>query len=632
MLQSKSSLETLLKTAGEVARVVAADKLFSWITRSISPPLGWLAWALRSEQDPAIVRPGGRCERDGVTDVVFVRLSSVECVIEDSGLQSSDGHEFTGRLRLKVRVIPETAELAAFKRTVLGASETLSKADLERYFQWQGRTALAELASAHTADELLGRLNSEEVRRVVDSRLGAPCLAGGLAIDEPVIAEFESDEYLDHRRRTSLLDRRKKEADARTQIQQALAAAQSQRLNHLIGMLEQMREASKAHGERTLMDLLQAFNPAERGQMYSALWRLAPTTRRTRYVAAVSGQELLLFDPGGLQRPARRHRLPETLGALRSVSMDVRSRAAGVLLVGAATGVYVVDLETGKSIRQLAAGHDPAIKVRGGFNAAAMSDQWILASHSELGIAAWPGAQDETTPWGWHASYAPSGGRAFCTPGGGQDARPPTPEGGQDVRAPVEAGRAVLRELTANAETVRCLQVHDDTIWVAVDNRVLSFPAADLDDFNLTSYAGSHSPISALAITPDAVFAGNTEGQILRWPLDDPAEPSIVRRATGLPVESIDIVDSGGVDWLIAADGQDALITTVIGDNHACRYETGAARVRRAAAAEDLFVAMNDNRDRLIAWQPDKPSAPAATVVVPYLTGRSIQDLCLIRA
>lgn len=591
MLRSKNALETLLKTAGVVARAVAADRLFSWATRSISPPLGWLAWALRSDQDPAIVHPGGRCEREGVTNVLFIRLTGLECVIEDSDLQSADGHEFTGRLRLKVRVIPEPAELAAFRRTLLGASETLNKADLERYLQWQARKALSELASGHTADELLGHLDGEDVRRTVENYLGAACLAGGLAIEGPVTAEFESDEYLDHRRRASALDRQRKEADARSQIQQALAAAQSQRLNHLTAMLEQMREASKTHGERTLMDLIQAFNPAERGEMYSALWRLVPTTRRTRYVAAVSGLELLLFDPADLQRPARRHRLSDSLGPLRSVSVDARSRADGVLLIGAATGVHVVDIESGEAARTLSAGQKPAIQVRGGFNAAAMSEAWILASHSELGIRAWPR------------------------------------KGGDE-----ESARPVLSELVADADTVRGLRVYDDTAWVAVDERLFRFSATDLDEFDPCAYTGSRSPVSALAVTQDAVYAGNTEGQILRWPLDEPAEPTVVRRATGLPVESVDIVDSGGVDWLIAADGQDALITTVVGDSHACRYETGAARVRRAAAAEDLFVAMNDNRDRLIAWRPDKSAAPAGTVVVPYLTGGSIQDLCLVPA
>jgi len=591
MLRSKNPLETLLKTAGEVARLVAADHLFSWATRSISPPAGWLAWALRSELDPVVVQPGGRCEREGVTDVLFVRLSPLECSIEDNGLQSSDGHEFTGRLRLKMRVIPEAAELAAFRRTVLGSSQTLSKSDLERYLQWQARKALAELAAQHTAEELLQAIDGGQVRQLVENRLGAACLAGGLVIDGPVAAEFESDAYLDHRRRASDLDRQQKEADARTQVQQALAAAQSQRLNHLIAMLEQMREASKTHGERTLMDLLQAFNPAERGQMYSAIWKLVPMNRRTRYVAAVSGQEVLLFEPGDLQRPVRRHRLAESLGALRSVRSDERSRAAGVLLVGAATGVHVVSIETGEAVRRLAAGHDPVFKVRGGVNAAGMGDRWIFGSHSELGIAAWPR------------------------------------QGGDE-----EKGRAVLQELTADADTARCLEVVDDVAWVAIDERIFRFSAAEPDEFDPTPYSGSQAAISALAVTRDAVYAGNADGQILRWPLNDAADMSIVRRATGLPVESIDIVDSGGVDWLIAADGQDALITTVIGDSHACRYETGAARVRRAAAGEDLFVAMNDNRDRLIAWRPDKPAAPAATVVVPYLTGGSIQDLCLVPA
>jgi len=591
MLRSKNPLETVLNRAGEVARLVAADRLFSWTVRSISPPAGWVAWALRSEQDPAIVQPGGVCEREGVTDVLFVRLAPIDCLIEDAGLQSADGHEFTGRLRLKVRIIPEAAELAAFRRAVLGSSKFLAKADLERYLQWQGRKILAELAGEHKAEELLQGLEGEAVRRLVEGRLGAVCLAGGLATEPAARAEFDSDAYLNHRRRASDLDRQQKEADARSQIQQALSAAQSQRLNHVISMLEQMREASKVHGERTLMDLIQAFNPAERGQMYSAMWRLAPTARRTRFVAAVSGQELLLFDPADLQRPARRHRLPESLGALRSVRMDERARAAGVLLVGAATGVWVVHAETGEPVRRLAMSAAPSVQVRGGFNSAAMSDGWVLGSHSEMGVIAWPRA--------------------------GEDAA---------------EGRSLLGRWTDGAQTVRCLEVVGERAWVAVNERVVRFNPAETIDSEPVAYVGSNASIGALAVTRDAVYAGTGNGQILHWPMEGLEQMSVFRRATGLPVESINVVDSGGVEWLIVADGQDAITTAVIGDSHACRYEAGTARVRRAAAAEDLFVAMNDNRDRLLAWQPDKPAGPAATVVVPYLTGGSIQDLCLVPA
>lgn len=590
MLHSKSSLESLLKVADQVARLVSAEKLFSWTVRWLSPPAGWLAWALRDEGDPTVVQPGGKCEREGVTGALFVRLQPVECVVEDFNLQSPDGHEFTGRLRLPVRIVPEPAELAAFRKTILSSGDILTRADLQRYLQWQARKVLSELAARHTAEELLKPADSAEVRKLVEQRLGAACLAGGLVIDEPVIAEFESDAYLDHRRHESDLARQQREADARSQIQQALAAAQNQRLSHLIAMLEQMREASKQHGERTLMELVQAFNPAERGQMYTALWHLVPTSRRTRFVAAVSGMEVLLFDPADLKVPLHRHRLPDSLGALRSVSADERSLEAGSLLVGAAIGVHVVDLETGTVRRELAAGDGATRPVRGGVNSVATSDRWILGSHSELGVMAWP----------------------------------------RDDQGNATAARFLLTERTRGASTVRCLQVSGPSAWVAIDDRICRFWPDDPGAPDPVVYAGSRSPISALAVTRDAVYAANSEGEVLRWALDDPAGMAQVRRGTGTPIESLDIVDSSGVEWLIAADQQNALVTSVIGDNHACRYEAGSVRVRRAAVAEDLFVAMNDNRDRLIAWRPDRCATPIGTVVVPYLTGGSIQDVCLV--
>ncbi|MEP0842293.1 MAG: hypothetical protein HRF43_06240, partial [Phycisphaerae bacterium] len=426
MFGSKNMLEGLQRHPEMIARVVPADGLFTWLSRTFTPPAGWLAWTLRAEQDPLLVGPGESCPAEGVIEALFVRSAAVECVIEDTALRSADGHSFSGRLRLQVRVVAEPAELAAFRKTVLGANTMLTRTDLQRYLQWPGRAFLAAFAAGRDAQALLQPFDPADLRRAVDQRLGAACLAGGLCLEDPVRVEFESEAFLDHQRREQELARRRSEMDARAQIQQALAAAQSQRLAHLIAMLEQMREASRQHGERTLMELLAAFSPAERGQMYSALWHLSPSPRRTRWISAVSGAELLLFDPGDLKQPARRHRLPNVLGPLRSVNTDARSPAGGTVLVGAATGVFVVEVETGRVLRTLRAG--PLAKaVRGGVNSAAAGANWIIGSHSELGVLGWPAEGDDEA-----------------------EARP------------------MLAEPTRGAQTVRCALAAGETAWVAI--------------------------------------------------------------------------------------------------------------------------------------------------------------------
>ena len=104
----------------------------------------------------------------------------------------------------------------------------------------------------------------------------------------------------------------------------------------------------------------------------------------------------------------------------------------------------------------------------------------------------------------------------------------------------------------------------------------------------------------------------------------------IVRSQSAGPVESIDVLGVGGVDHLVLADRSRGLTVLAVEDAYARRYESPSQLIRRAAAAEDLLVAMNDSRDRLIVWNPREPAEPAATVVIPHLTGSSIQDLCLV--
>jgi hypothetical protein len=52
--------------------------------------------------------------------------------------------------------------------------------------------------------------------------------------------------------------------------------------------------------------------------------------------------------------------------------------------------------------------------------------------------------------------------------------------------------------------------------------------------------------------------------------------------------------------------------------------------LRRVEVAEDLVVATNELRDRLICWRPAQPAKPIETIAVAALCGRSIQDACLV--
>jgi hypothetical protein len=590
MTKDKFELSLLAEASPDVlAWLVPGARLFSWVCRSILVPAGWTALGTRQGRDPMLVRSGGRYEDEDTQDMLFIRGTPAQCTVEAADLRSADGFICSGTLELSIRMIEEPSELAAFRRTILGSSEVLRRSDLQRLLQSEMRGVLSDLAAKHSAEELLGRLDVRDTRQLVEARLGAICLAGGIAMDGPVTIVFDSPAYREHRRHQAVVESRSRHIATRVKIQEALAAAQKERLGHLTDMLQQLQKAADERKDLSVSDLLRTFSEGERAEMYGALWHLCPAARKAGQVAVVSGQEVLLFQPADLTHPARRLAMPETLGPLRSVSMDERSLDAGLMMVGARLGVHLVDLRTGGVLDSLSATQvDSDVEVRGGVNAAAMSDDHVYATHSECGLLRWP-----------RRVFNPPAERWFP-------------------------------ELTTGADTVRCARCVEGYLWFSADEKVWAWPLTGEAGCRPTMYAGSSARVSALAVAGGVVYAASVNGQILAWEVGQPDSARSVRGATGHPVESIDTLNAGAVDHLVVADRSTALQATVVEDNYVRRYEAGSMGVRRASVADDLFVAMNDNRDRLLAWDPRNPGEPAATVIVPHITGATIQDVCVI--
>jgi len=589
MLKPRFDVHSLTTDATLVARAVSARDLFSLTSRSVIVPSGWVALASRESQDPRLVREGESCADDDVLDVLFVSTAAFECTADVSALRSADGFECRGLIKVPVRVMPDLAELVAFRRAVMGSGDSVRVAGLTRYLDAPMREVLAQLASQYPAAQLIQELDASLVNRLAEEKLGPAGFAGGLAVDAAPAVRFESPAYAEHHRQQARLERERQRQAAREQIQKALEQAQQQRLSHIVGMLERMRAASAGHDDLGLADLLRAFSETERAEFYAAQWHLCPSTRSTRFVAAVSGRDVLLFDPAAFSKPVRRVELPDDLGLLRSVSVDARSLEAGVLMVGAGWGVYLVDVETGEIRHRRAAAVAPGQVVRGGVNATGMSDHHVFATHSELGLLCWRRDLPDEEP-----------------------ARPLHPE------------------LTAGADTVRCAQVAELSLWFTADEILWSVSMEGGEPGQPGRYPGSAATLTTVTVAGGTVYAGNVVGQLVAWEVGEPDTARVIRGATGAPVESVGVLSIGGLDRLAVADRGSALLVSVVDDNVICRYEGQSHIIRRAAIAEDVFVAMNDNRDRLILWDPRDPRQPAATVVVPYITGHTIQDVCLI--
>jgi hypothetical protein len=190
----------------------------------------------------------------------------------------------------------------------------------------------------------------------------------------------------------------------------------------------------------------------------------------------------------------------------------------------------------------------------------------------------------------------------------------------------------LLENRTRSAKSVRGVQVHDGRIYLSVDTTVVSVEVDDPTESAQRTYTGPPSAdalITALCPAPDGLYAGNADGQIIRWSYDG-GTPTIIHSGSGRAAESIHLLTAGGLTRLFFSDTTLALHARVIGDSFTCRYEAGGQTLRRVEVAPDLLIATNEVRDRLIHWSPGNPTAPTGTISVARQTGHTVQDVCLL--
>ena len=115
----------------------------------------------------------------------------------------------------------------------------------------------------------------------------------------------------------------------------------------------------------------------------------------------------------------------------------------------------------------------------------------------------------------------------------------------------------------------------------------------------------------------------------MHWSEGDDA-PTQLHSGNNRPVESLHLLDVGGIRRLFFTDTSVAVHARVLGDSFTCRYEAGGQTLRRVEVAPDLVVATNEVRDRLILWSPSAPASPKGIIPIGQQTGHSVQDVCLL--
>ncbi len=568
-----------------VAAVATAGEVFGFLSRKMVLPPGVAALVTRERGDHQVSPPGATLDGNDAAEVLFVRTTPVDLSWTEERIVSQDRFQATATINVQIIPVAERGELLGLRKEILGSNRKADAASLVRYLQAAVRQALTRGAEQRSMAALADAKDHEPLVRAVGDAIGPLCFEAGLVIDGPPDVRFESPTFRQVRQSQEQTARRRREHAARRQLEQAVETAQRQHMQHLEGLLDKLKTLADESPHAGLPDLLRTFSESHRGEIYEALFSASAGARATQWIVVAAADELLFYDPTATQSPARRVTLDGPIGPARSVQ-SLRGPGGDVrLFAGAARGVYelAADAEAPSATFRFADG----IEVRGGVNSAAFAGDWVLASHSEVGLVRWP-----------------------------QD-RPDQPQ-------------PLLEKLTRNAQAVRGVRFFDGRVYCSVDENVLVIDADQPTEETARTCRGSDAVITSLCPTPEGVYAGNADGRILFWPQDDPSAPQIVHSGSRRPAESLHLLTDGGINRLVFTDTSLAVHARVAGDSFACRYEAGGQTLRRVEVAADLLVATNELRDRLFVWKPNAPATPAATISVARQTGRHVQDVCLL--
>jgi len=588
MLEGKSDPLAFRTDPDCVAVALPAERIFGLLRRSFDVPPGWLALTTRQGGEATMHPQGTAIAAAGVIDLMLARVHPVELEITEDEIQAADACSCTAHVNLRLRVVAELNDLKALRAGLLGSGDRVSRDHLVRHIRGPVREVLAEFARARGAGDLVDGREHEALERRLAKRLEAVLFGHGLALAGSPRASFESEAWRRIRRQQEETLQQEAQQAARQRLQDALTEARRRHLADLEELLGRLQELSRRSPSVSLASLIRTFTESQRGQVYEGLWSLLPSAERTLWLAVVAGDELLCFDPTLPDAPARRVRLDGQAGPLRSVRFWRDSGGEGWLLLGAARGVYEVGVDDLRLRRTYTFELEGKGGLRGGVNAVARWNRHLFATHSEVGLLTW-------------------------------------------TDDPLQPAACLLSDLTRGARAVRAAQVVDGRLVFTVDKSVIVCPASQVELAQARRFAGGVARITAVHAVGEELFAGDEVGDIWRWRMDDPQSGTCLRRGNGSPIEGLRRIDAGGIPHLVFAErGTPALQAMVIDDVFVCRYEAGEQGIRRCAAAGDLFVGVNDTRDRLVCWKPGRPHEPVAVIPVSAQCGHTIQDVCLV--
>lgn len=295
----------------------------------------------------------------------------------------------------------------------------------------------------------------------------------------------------------------------------------------------------------------------------------------TRRVLCVVGKRVLAFDPKTNLHPEVPKEVYDTedgsLGYLRSVRVETLGGEEYVLC-GAQRGIYRIngDVQT-----EFLFPKDPEGK--GGANAVAYFDGRIFATHSEIGLIAWPEKGGE--------------GRLLC--------------------------EAVLE----GVGSVRGALVHRGMLYFSAGSEVFAIDLATGSE-TPTRFKGSDDSVTSFVVADGELVAGNRSGKLYRWQLDDPNSPESFGVIKHNPIFMLRHTQIAGQPYF-AIGSKDFTVTVCEPKKDLFREYQAREEVRWVEAAGDFVFGVSRSGYKVFCWDVFRQTEPKLTIRV----SDKVQDL-----
>lgn len=544
---------------------------------------------------------GGRELARRVGSTIELRADALRCRLRLRGFIASDSHEIDLTFSFSVMALDQPAERQMLAETFLDGDDSVTAEEVAEHFSPQLRDAAMQVISAQPAEHWINEANRAVIVDALREEGNSVAFACGVELLPPFELTVESPTLA--REKIEVMQRRLTERRTAGQAEHVQKAAE------LLKQFQSLRDSAPAG--LSPGKILEQVSPADRGNMLETLL-LASSSGCTNMLWAVAGPNLVRIDPRSSPPRCEMIPLPGDLGPLRSVQCDVVVTTKK-LLVGAQTGVVVVDPENPADVQRYA---DREVTSAMGFNAVAVAGDMIWATHGEAGTVGWMLDQFDKPAYTLRPQASAS------SPQPTQPPPIPTAAGNVSIvtsmRGPGSSGN-----YSASTSGPRNA--------VALDNRRVLYSAGGTvfvaDDSGTSGVASaSTATVVYIAVADDLIQIVRADGTV------DRLDATSLQRI-GSDRRCGEVTAAGPLPWLgttrlLLASNDGPIYCIGRDDPLVTQYVSPHRGIRALAATNDAIAGLSADRQRIVLWKSWDGRQQSGEIHIANIARHRAADVC----